>query len=207
MSLDGDPEIVNNFFDCAPGNPIKLLNHWFLQANNLGVSEPYGFVLSTISSEYGCSSRVVLAKEIDDLGVIFSTSENSRKGKEIYKDPNVSANFWWRETLQQIEIKGQVVKLSAKESEDIFQNRVRSAKVIAVVSQQSIILDDENILKSEVASIIASEEKIAKPDSWHAYRIIPNEVEFWHGSPDRFHRRLKYIRQKDEGWSHFRLQP
>ncbi|MBK0296548.1 hypothetical protein IAE22_31530 [Bacillus sp. S34] len=42
--------------------------------------------------------------------------------------------------------------------------------------------------------------------SWRAWRLEPDAVEFWHGSRDRMHRRLRY-RLGPDGWSAARLQP
>ena len=45
-----------------------------------------------------------------------------------------------------------------------------------------------------------------RPASWHAWVIELDEIEFWHGAADRFHRRLRYTRDHD----HYRavtLQP
>ena len=45
-----------------------------------------------------------------------------------------------------------------------------------------------------------------RPEDWGGYRLDPDLIEFWHGSPDRLHRRLLYIKS-DGGWTHRRLQP
>ncbi|MFD6755227.1 pyridoxine 5'-phosphate oxidase C-terminal domain-containing protein [Micromonospora gifhornensis] len=36
--------------------------------------------------------------------------------------------------------------------------------------------------------------------------MVPQRIEFWHGSPDRLHRRLAY-ELSDAGWNARRLQP
>jgi dihydrophenazinedicarboxylate synthase len=41
---------------------------------------------------------------------------------------------------------------------------------------------------------------------WTGYVLEPERIEFWHGRPDRLHRRLEYRRRHD-GWTAQRLQP
>ena len=41
---------------------------------------------------------------------------------------------------------------------------------------------------------------------WRVYRVVPTEVEFLQGSPDRRHIRLKYVRTGD-GWQRGLLWP
>jgi pyridoxamine 5'-phosphate oxidase len=46
------------------------------------------------------------------------------------------------------------------------------------------------------------------PDDWGLYLVRPVEAEFWQGSPDRRHVRLRYLREKPEGpWERGLLWP
>jgi len=49
-------------------------------------------------------------------------------------------------------------------------------------------------------------EPLALLERWGGWRLDPDLIEFWHGSPSRLHRRLLYIKG-ESGWSHQRLQP
>ena len=48
---------------------------------------------------------------------------------------------------------------------------------------------------------------VPRPQMWGGYRIIPTEIQFWHGRPSRLHDRFRYTRQADGSWSHERLAP
>jgi len=44
------------------------------------------------------------------------------------------------------------------------------------------------------------------PSHWGGFRVVPDEVEFWQGRPDRLHDRLLY-RRAEAGWTVARLSP
>ena len=163
-------------------------------------------VLSTVDSESRPSSRVVFLKDCDEKRLIFSTGGKSKKGQDLEFNPWVAGTLWWRETLQQISFQGQVVKLLNEGSDKIFQERTRDAQAVAVVSKQSAPLINEEELKDKVKDLINTKDKIMRPEEWHAYCIIPESIEFWHGSKDRFHKRLCYD-LVEGSWSYQRLQP
>ncbi len=205
-TLSGDPTLVKSGFDSPPDNPIILLRQWLEAADSLQVKEPRGLVISTVDAAGRPSSRVIMIKELDDTGIIFSTGSESAKGKDLKLNPWVAGTLWWRETMQQINIKGCVSMLPDKKSDEIFHERIREAQAIAVVSKQSAPLNDEAILKLEVLNLVRGEGGIERPTTWHAYHLAIESIEFWHGTKDRFHKRLHY--KFDNGtWYHQRLQP
>lgn len=75
-----------------------------------------------------------------------------------------------------------------------------------IASHQSSLLKDEAALRERAKETEKSGE-LQRPDDWHAWHVIPGEVEFWHGSANRLHRRLCYRRGRMErgthvAWSH-----
>ena len=132
-TLTGDPTLVKSGFDSPPNDPLILFKKWLEAADSLQVKEPRGLVLSTVDAAGRPSSRVIVIKELDDTGIIFSTSSESAKGKDLKLNPWVAGTLWWRETMQQINIQGRLRVLSDKKSDEIFHQRIREAKAIAVV--------------------------------------------------------------------------
>jgi len=205
-TLTGDPTLVESGFDDPPSNPLVLLNKWLQTADKLGVNEPKGISLSTVDGYGRPSSRVVLLKDCDERGVIFGTSQESAKGKDLEVNPWAAGTLWWRETVQQVNFQGRVVKLSPEISDQMFGERTRDAQAIAVISKQSAVLDDESELRSKVSQLVSTGEKILRPKGWHGYHLAIESIEFWHGSKDRFHKRLRYD-LIDKSWNYKRLQP
>ncbi len=206
MSLNGNPTLNDPDFVNPPSNPLPILQKWLEKAEALGIKEPKGMVLATVNSAGHPSSRTVLIKECNDQGVVFVTSQNSMKGRDLESNHWVSATLWWRETIQQINFQGQVLKLSDQKSDELFQARPRPAQAIAANSQQSSPLINEQELRDKVTKLINSNEKINRPEAWHAYQINISSIEFWIGNKDRFHQRLRYD-LIDDTWHHQRLQP
>ena len=71
-------------------------------AEHLNVSEPRGLILATVNPKGHPSTRVVFLRNLAPTGIIFATSEESNKGKDLQQSPYAAGTLWWRETLQQI---------------------------------------------------------------------------------------------------------
>ncbi|MEV4512646.1 phenazine biosynthesis FMN-dependent oxidase PhzG [Dactylosporangium sp. NPDC049525] len=205
-TLTGDTSLVLPEFDDPPADPIALLGAWLDTAVDRGVREPYSILLATADSAGMPSSRVVLLKDFDPQGLVFTTHTGSRKGAELAARPYASATFYWRETLQQIHVTGPVQQLPAAASDALFAERPAAAQATTAASRQSAPLDDEAALRQRAADLLSTGGPIARPDGWAGYRLTPTGIEFWHGSVDRLHRRLRYDRQPI-GWRSQRLQP
>ncbi len=205
-TLTGNPDLVDPGFDCPPDNPLHLLQCWLDTADQLKISEPRGLVLSTVSDRGIPSSRVVLLKTVDEKGVTFASSDVSQKGKDLKTNPVAAGTLWWRETMQQINFYGHVKKLSSEFSDKTFKDRTLEAQAIAMISSQSAPMLNEKDIYEKISDLLQYPEKIFRPNNWHAYHITIESMEFWHGSKDRFHQRLRY-EINNNTWQHLRLQP
>lgn len=210
-TLSGDSSLVLPEFDAPPSDPLVLLKEWLDGAARRGVREPYAAVVATVDGDGRPSTRVLLAKEFDGRGLVFASSRSSRKGGELTGRPWASMAFYWRETLQQLTLAGLVETLTAEESDRLFAARPVVARAASAASRQSRPLDDEAALRQRAADLLDDADGvdgIRRPDDWTGYRLLPESLEFWYGSPDRLHRRLRYDRP-DAGaaWSWQRLQP
>lgn len=97
-------------------------------------------------------------------------------------------------------------RLTEAESDAIFGERPADARATAVASQQGMPLDDPAALRDKADALRSGAEPPSRPPRWGGFRLEPDLIEFWHGSPNRFHRRLLYVKQ-DGRWTHQRLQP
>lgn len=207
-TLSGDTTLELPEFDTPPSDPLALLDDWFAAAVTREIREPHAAVLATADAQGRPSSRVLLVKEWDERGLVFTTFTDSRKGRELAEQPWASLTFYWRETLQQITVQGRVEQVSPEASDALFSRRPRAARATTAVSRQSRPLTDEADMRARARAVAESGEPVERPAGWSGYRLLPTAVEFWYGSPDRLHRRLRYDRRASgTPWTHQRLQP
>jgi pyridoxamine-phosphate oxidase len=204
-TLSGDPTLPLPEFEAPPGEPLPLLERWLAAADERGVREPRALALATADAEGRPSNRIVLLKQASPA-ILFAFGANSRKGRELAANPRAAGTLYWRETLQQVIFEGPVERLSAEESDRLFAERPPAGRAATVASSQGEALEDPDGLRREAAELARNGGALRRPEDWGGYRLDPDQVEFWHGSPGRLHRRLLYVK-RGGAWTHQRLQP
>jgi pyridoxamine 5'-phosphate oxidase len=204
-TLSGDASLELPEFEAPPEEPLALLDGWLQSADARGVREPRALALATADADGRPSNRIVLLKQATPA-IAFAFSSKSRKGRELAANPRAAGTLYWRETLQQVVFEGPVERMSPEESDRLFAERPPAGQATTVASNQGEALNDPERLRREAAGLVEGDERLQRPEDWGGYRLDPDLVEFWHGSPDRLHRRLLYIKS-DGAWTHKRLQP
>ena len=190
-----------------PTNPLDLFGLWFEQAIETCV-EPNAMVLSTVG-DTGPSSRVVLLKGVDDVGLTFYTNYRSRKGRELLGHPLAALNFFWVEFHRQVRIEGRVAKADSAVSDRYFASRPRESQLGAWASPQSSEIGSRSVLDTDMESVrarFADVESVPRPPHWGGFTLSPARFEFWQGQESRVHDRNVY-RCGPGGWARSRLAP
>ena len=189
-------------------NPFIQFTKWYESILNSNLNEPTAMMLSTADVNGNSSARIVLLKEFDDSGFVFYTNYESRKGKDLNKNPKAALNFFWDEPARQIRIEGAVEKISRETSKKYFSSRPRESQIGAWVSAQSSEVPNRDFLENKYVELEEKfgSEEIPLPDFWGGYRVTPNYFEFWQGRENRLHDRICYKKENDE-WKIFRLAP
>lgn len=188
-------------------DPITQFSNWFEEARQGEILEPNAMIVSTVSAEGKPSSRTVLLKGFDQEGLVFFTSYESNKGKDLSANPNISALFCWLPLQRQVQINGHVVKLSEEASTEYFNSRPEDSRIGAWASIQSQPITRAELEARELHFKEKFGSDIPKPPYWGGYLIVPETIEFWQGRPSRLHDRIKYSKGNDGNWTFTRLSP
>lgn len=188
-------------------DPHALFDRWFAEARALSGLEPNAMTLATADSHGRPSARVVLLKEYDDRGLVWFTNYESDKGCELASNPQACLLFYWAPLERQVKVTGEVVRLSAAESDAYYRVRPLGSRIGAWASAQSQVIADRSVLEDAQRAAAAEHgEDPQRPPNWGGYRLLPQAWEFWQGRASRLHDRLRF--RLDHGaWTRERLAP
>ena len=189
-------------------DPIRQFEAWFADALAAQVLEPNAMTLATATSDGVPSARVVLLKGVDAGGFVFFTDYRSRKAAELAENPLAALVFLWKEIERQVRVSGAVSRVTAAESEAYYRSRPLGSRLGAWVSHQSSVLASRAEIEERWQSVSQrfADGDVPLPPHWGGYRVMPDEIEFWQGRPNRLHDRLRYERTSS-GWTISRLSP
>jgi len=196
--------------DQISDNPIQLFQTWFYEAKESdSIDEANAMSLTTLGLDGYPRARVVLLKDYSEEGFVFFTNYHSDKGKSLLKHPKVGLSFYWPILERQIIIKGTAEQLSAERSDQYFHSRPRGSQLGAHVSPQSEEIRDRKFLEDRQAEYEKKYEntEIPRPQHWGGILVVPSEIEFWQGRPNRLHDRICYVLENGLDWKTKRLAP
>jgi pyridoxamine 5'-phosphate oxidase len=193
---------------CA--DPIEQWHRWYTDAVDAGVAEPNAMTVATTGLDAMPDARVVLARDVDQRGVVFYTNYASDKSQQLQSHATAAAVFAWLDLHRQIRIRGIVEKVSDAESDEYFSSRPRESQIGAWASPQSQVIPDRAFLEQRVSRFSEQfrNESVPRPSTWGGWRLVPAQIEFWQGRPSRLHDRFRYTRvDAAQSWLIERLAP
>ena len=188
-------------------NPFVLFTEWFNEIEKYGSErEPNAMSLSTVSSSSSPITRIVLLKKFSELGFVFFTNYDSRKGKNIRNNSNVCLSFYWPSMERQVIIQGIANKISEQDSNEYFNSRPETSRVGAIISNQSEVIPSRKYIDDKLKNFNINNENMTKPKNWGGYNVVPSSIEFWQGRDNRLHDRIIFF-SESKVWKFNRLSP
>jgi pyridoxamine 5'-phosphate oxidase len=176
--------------------PLEQLRRWL---------DTEVVALATSTAEGAPSVRMVLLKGADERGLLFFTSYESRKGRELAENPRAAMLI--HQPGRQIRVEGPVEKVSASESDAYWATRPRGSQIAASISSQSEPIESRAALEKRFAELNRSHPgELSRPAHWGGYRLVPESYEFWEHRENRLHDRVRY-RRDGTTWKIERLSP
>jgi len=162
--------------DALPDRPEDLAHAWIEDAVAAEVIEPIAVTLATVDADGVPDARTLLLKDLDERGWAFSGTGSSRKADQLADRPAAAMNLYWTPQARAIRVRGPVEEATREETEADLAGRSPAARALVA------------------------------PGDWRVWRLRPDRVEFWQGSPDRNHLRIVYTRaaldqDSPTGWS------
>lgn len=189
-------------------NPLVSFQDWYKSASNVE-QNAQAMAVSTYDPEKKRTNvRYILFKGIIDNKIVFYTNYLSPKAKDLATNPEIALAFYWHQSKRQVRIWGRVSKMSREDSESYFHTRTRESQIASILSHQSEIIEDKDLLlkKYKETEAFYDGKPIPLPDHWGGYLVDPYEYEFFLYGDGRLNDRFQY-QMKNKNWEVSRLQP
>jgi pyridoxamine 5'-phosphate oxidase len=193
----------------VPTEPMALFRAWQDQWAGLSPYDPLAAVLATVNVSGEPSARWIDVVHVDE-GFVFFTDSGSRKGLDLALNARCALSFGWLEVDRQVNVRGPAAPLSDLDSDGYFCQQPRRQQLLSWATAQSNVLQDKDELITRLRTVQTkfAGQEVPRPLHWSGYRLLADEVEFWQGSADFLHDRVRYRREGTAGgWARDRIAP
>ncbi|BDX07211.1 pyridoxamine 5'-phosphate oxidase [Planctobacterium marinum] len=189
-------------------DPFQIFDDWLQSAIDAGIPDPTAMTVATVDNSGQPSQRIVLLKDVSQGGFVFYTNLESRKAIELEHNNKISLHFPWHYMERQVKICGTAERVSVADATKYFLSRPKGSQLAAWASAQSRPVSSRQMLlqKLEETRQRFSQGNLTLPKFWGGFRVIPHEIEFWQGGPDRLHNRISFSQAQGQ-WTKQRLMP
>lgn len=189
-------------------DPIRLFQEWFAEARDREKHDATAMALATADSSGKPAVRMVLLKQADARGFVFYTNLTSPKADDLRMNPRAELCLHWPVLERQVRVTGAVEPVGDDEADAYFATRPRLSQLGAWASQQSKPMNGRYELEQAVATTAVrfGVGPVSRPAFWSGFRVVPQQIEFWHQRPFRHHDRQRFIRIGN-AWHHEWLFP
>jgi pyridoxamine 5'-phosphate oxidase len=189
-------------------DPVAVFLGWYENAERTAAPFVDAFALATADEKGRTAVRFVLFKGLHEGTLRFVTNFESRKARDLEKNPHAAIAFFWPSLGRQVRMEGTVARAPDADSDRYFETRDRETQLGAWASAQSRPLANRAELEAELER---QKQRFAggvvpRPPHWGMLAFTPTVVEFWMTGAHRLHDRFRYERA-GQRWNVQRLAP
>ncbi|UIJ71156.1 pyridoxamine 5'-phosphate oxidase [Aurantimonas sp. HBX-1] len=191
-------------------DPFGLFAQWLAEAEASEPNDPNAVALASVDETGLPDVRMVLLKDFDAAGFVFYTNFESSKGRQLLASRKAAMCFHWKSLRRQVRLRGPVEIVSEAEADAYFTSRPLGSRIGAWASAQSRPLESRAVLERRVSELGESytDGTVPRPPHWSGFRLVPQQIEFWHDGAFRLHDRALFTRESAAGaWRIERLYP
>lgn len=191
-------------------DPFGLFAQWLAEAEASEPNDPNAVALASVDETGLPDVRMVLLKDFDAAGFVFYTNFESSKGRQLLASRKAAMCFHWKSLRRQVRLRGPVEIVSEAEADAYFTSRPLGSRIGAWASAQSRPLESRAVLERRVSELGESyaDGTVPRPPHWSGFRLVPQQIEFWHDGAFRLHDRALFTRDGAAGaWRIERLYP
>ncbi len=178
---------------------LETFESLLAEAKAAGEPEAIAMNLATCDENNRVTSRMVLLKAADARGFVFYTNIDSRKGKQLTRQPQAAVCFHWKHLRNGVQVRAEGVTelVSDAEADAYFASRPRGSQIGAWASEQSAPMASRELFETRIGEIEHRfhDQDVPRPPNWSGYRLVPDRIEFWYGAEFRLHERQVFIWQ------------
>jgi pyridoxamine 5'-phosphate oxidase len=177
-------------------DPMRLFQEWFAEARDREKGDATAMALATADATGRPAVRMVLLKQADARGFVFYTNLASPKADDLRANPRAELCLHWPILERQVRVAGAVEAVSDAEADAYFATRPRLSQLGAWASHQSKPMNGRTELEQAVATTALrfGVRSVPRPLFWSGFRVVPQQMEFWHQRPFRHHDRQRFTR-------------
>ena len=190
--------MVGMSIDRRYAEALRTFARVFRQAQGCrAIRDATAMLLATANRAAHPSVRAVLLKGVDVRGFVFYTNRESRKGRELAKNPRAALTFLWHPLGYQVHIEGRAIPVTDAEADAYWATRPRDTQIGAWASRQSRPLASRAGLLAHARRCARKfrDRLVPRPAGWGGFRVIPDRIEFWKEGANRLHHRRLYERR------------
>jgi len=200
-------------------DPYEQFSSWFEDSKACpSIQEPNAMAIASGNADNQPSARMVLLRAFSpDMGFVFYSNYDSRKGKDFEANNKVCFTFFWEPLSRSVRVEGTIAKLDSATSDAYWNSRPREHQLGALASRyQSSTIQSTAQIQHRYKALeqqYQNEPNIPRPSWWGGYQIKPHTFEFWQGQKSRLHERIQYTsitnsnNNGQQQWSSQRLSP